>query len=182
MILIGHNVRIIAKPGSRIVVSDIGILKIGINFMSDKQTVVYLGPQSALYVYSCEFMKGCHLVLMDYAKMYVGYNTYINEDSTVEVRSKLFIGNGSALSKQIYITDSDMHKIIENGKEKTHTSPIFIGNKVWIGLRSVVLKGVSIGNNTVVAANSTVVKNVAAGQVVAGMPAKVVKENVTWEY
>lgn len=61
------------------------------------------------------------------------------------------------------------------------TAPINIGNHVWIGLRAIILKGVTIGDGAVIAAGAVVTNNVPANSVVAGVPARVMSENVNWE-
>lgn len=55
-------------------------------------------------------------------------------------------------------------------------APIRIGKKVWIGANATVVPGVSIGDGAVIAAGAVVTKDVPARTVVAGVPAKVVKE------
>lgn len=55
------------------------------------------------------------------------------------------------------------------------SSPIKIGDNVWIGEKSTILKGVTIGNGAVVACNSVVTHDVEANTVVAGNPARMVK-------
>ncbi|MCQ2515275.1 MAG: hypothetical protein MJ094_00245 [Saccharofermentans sp.] len=74
--------------------------------------------------------------------------------------------------------DSDAHKVIGNDNEAREIS---IGNHVWIGSRVTVLKGVSIGDGAIIAAGSVVTKDVPAHSMVAGCPARVVKEYVEWE-
>ncbi|WP_263358973.1 acyltransferase [Acidicapsa ligni] len=54
--------------------------------------------------------------------------------------------------------------------------PVRICDKSWIGLNAIVLKGVEIGEGAVVAAGSVVTKNVPSWTVVAGNPAKVIRE------
>ena len=56
------------------------------------------------------------------------------------------------------------------------SEPVIIEDEVWIGFNATILKGVRIGKGAVIQPGSVVVKNVAAGQVVAGNPAKPVKE------
>lgn len=73
--------------------------------------------------------------------------------------------------------DRDYHKL-NNDTEKT--SPIHIGNHCWIGCNCIVLKGVTIGDGAVVAAGSVVTKNIPPNTLVAGNPAKIIKENVSW--
>ena len=76
--------------------------------------------------------------------------------------------------------DSDFHEIeeVESGKITPMIKPIIIGDNVWLGTRSVVLKGTEIGNNTIVGATSTVSGKFIVGNcIVAGSPAKVIKRN-----
>ena len=63
-----------------------------------------------------------------------------------------------------------------NGWELSESSPITIGDAVWIGTGATILKGVAIGDGTIVAKASVVTKNVPAFSIVAGNPARVVKE------
>lgn len=57
-----------------------------------------------------------------------------------------------------------------------YAKPIKVGNNVWFGGNVTVLGGVEIGDNAVIAAGSVVTKNVPKNAVVAGIPAKVIKE------
>ena len=58
---------------------------------------------------------------------------------------------------------------------------VVIGNHVLIGYGAVVLKGVTIGDGAVIAADAVVTDDVPAGCMVAGVPAKVIKEGVVWK-
>lgn len=70
-------------------------------------------------------------------------------------------------------------------EQGVNTAPIVIDDDVWIGANSVILAGVHIGKHSVVAAGSVVTKNVPAYCVVAGNPARLLKqyneETKTWE-
>lgn len=63
-----------------------------------------------------------------------------------------------------------------NGWELSDSAPIIIGNAVWIGANSIILKGVTIGDGSIVARNSFVTKDVPPYTIVGGFPAKVIKE------
>ena len=56
------------------------------------------------------------------------------------------------------------------------TNPVVIGDDIWIGANAVVLPGVSIGNHSVVAAGAVVTRDVPPHSLVAGVPAKIIKE------
>lgn len=74
------------------------------------------------------------------------------------------------------IRDTDEHSI----KNKKNTKPIIIGNHVWIGMRSIILKGVHIGNNVVIGAGTVVTKDIPDNCVVVGCPARIVHNDVVW--
>ena len=58
---------------------------------------------------------------------------------------------------------------------------IIIGNNVFIGINSIILPGVTIGNNVVIGAGSIVNKDIPDNSVVAGVPAKFIKELSQYE-
>lgn len=76
------------------------------------------------------------------------------------------------------VIDSDFHEI-DPDLRKRSTGPseaVNIGDNVWLGSRSIVLKGVTIGDNSVVDAMSLVNKSIPANCVAAGNPAKVIRK------
>ena len=106
-------------------------------------------------------------------------NGYISSNSHIICTESIEIGNDVAIADSVHIRDSDDHEILYNGYVKT--SPIRICDHVWIGQRATILKGVTIGEGAIVAAGAVVTKDVPARSIVAGVPAKVIKENVTWK-
>jgi len=107
---------------------------------------------------------------------------YINTGGAIACAKSITIGDGVFIGRNTYITDSDHHCILdEDGKILNEAKPVTIGNHVLIGFGAVVLKGVSIGDGAVIAAGSVVTKDVPPGCVVAGVPARVVKEGVIWK-
>lgn len=55
-------------------------------------------------------------------------------------------------------------------------SPVVIGDKVWIGFNAIILKGVHVAESAVIAAGSVVTGDVPAYFVLAGNPARIVRE------
>jgi maltose O-acetyltransferase len=55
--------------------------------------------------------------------------------------------------------------------------PVTIGDDVWVGGNSVILPGVTLGNNVIVGANSTVTKSFGDNLIIAGNPARIIREN-----
>jgi acetyltransferase-like isoleucine patch superfamily enzyme len=59
--------------------------------------------------------------------------------------------------------------------------PVVIGNHVWIATNAIILPGVTIGEGAIVACGAVVTKDVPPHCLVAGVPARVVRENVDWK-
>ena len=89
------------------------------------------------------------------------------------------IGNHVNLAQGITVTAlnhnfSDTNKRID--EQGVSTNPVKIEDDVWIGANAVVLPGVTIGNHCVVAAGAVITKDVPPHSLVAGVPAKVIKQ------
>ena len=104
---------------------------------------------------------------------------FINHNTFLVCRKRISIGNGATISNNVVIRDNDAHKIID--ENYISMKPIEIGNHVWIGTNSTILKGVKINDGVVVGANSLVNKNIPAKCLVAGIPMRIIKENIEWE-
>lgn len=103
---------------------------------------------------------------------------FINEGVEITCASKITIGEGATIARDVVIRDYDGHTIKDPNYKIA--KPITIGKHVWIGNRAMILKGVTIGDGAIIAAGAIVTKDVPAGAVVAGVPAKVTKENIEW--
>ena len=108
----------------------------------------------------------------------IGNNVGVS-GSTICAAQSITIGNNVLIGSGCLITDTDAHPIewSERRKgsiKKVGVAPIVIGDDVFIGARSIVLKGVNIGERAVIGAGSVVVKDVPAGCIVAGNPARLI--------
>lgn len=86
-------------------------------------------------------------------------------------------------SYNIELRTGDSHSIIdlETNKRINFAEDIVIGNYVWIGAHCIILKGVEIGDNCIVGTNSIITKSICQNSLSVGIPAKIVKRNVTWK-
>lgn len=143
-----------------------------------KGSILKIGKNSSLVLENsfCIY-EGASVFVNDGARLELG-SGYINSHVELHCFNRIKIGNGVAISERVSIRDSDNHKIDYPGYEST--KPITIGNNVWIGMNSTILKGVTIGDGAIVAAGSVVTKDVPAGALVGGVPARVIKSGVKW--
>jgi acetyltransferase-like isoleucine patch superfamily enzyme len=121
----------------------------------------------------------------------VGDGVYLGDDSIVSAACAVTIGAEAMLAHGVSVFDNDSHPVdallrradraaIFAGSPRpagaVAEAPVEIGAGAWIGMGTLVMKGVRIGEDSIVAAGSVVVHDVPAGCVAAGNPARVVKE------
>ena len=92
----------------------------------------------------------------------------------------IHIGNNVMIGSGAIITTTDSHPIHWEARrlntEPPASAPVVIGNDVFIGARSIILKGVTIGDGTVIGAGSVVTKSIPPRVIAAGNPARIIKE------
>ena len=120
---------------------------------------------------------GAYIILYPDAKLQLG-SGYINNNVKIDCNTTITIGDNVIIASDVIIKDGDGH-IVDNKPEKK-SQPITIGDHVWIADRAIILKGVTIGDGSIIAAGAVVTKDVPKNSMVAGVPAKIKKENVKW--
>ena len=116
-----------------------------------------------------------------FAQLKIGDRTHIQERAHINYANSITIGSRCAISWDCEIMDTDIHKIIVNQTVLENSRPVVIGDRVWIGARAIILKGVNIGDGAIVAAGSVVTRDVPGRTLVAGNPAKVIREIDGWD-
>lgn len=106
----------------------------------------------------------------------IGDCVLLSPGSRISASDEIVIGDGTMLAHGVYVTDSDWHSLYDRTQRDARVTPVRIGRNVWLGDHATVLKGVTIGENAVVAARAVVTRDVPANAVVAGNPARVVRE------
>lgn len=121
----------------------------------------------------------------------IGNNVFIGGATLIDCVQSIRIEDDVLVSYGCVITDSDNHSISYSIRKNdlsdwraggfhdwktTKTRPVLLSKGVWIGANSMILKGVSIGEGSVVGAGSVVTKNVPPYTIVAGNPAKIIRE------
>lgn len=119
--------------------------------------------------------------LLPGARVSIGDETGIS-GGTICALGSVTIGKRCLLGANVMVFDSDFHPIHDPlrvsapAPEPTEDDAVVIGDNVFIGTGSTIIKGVRIGDNSVVGAGSVVTQSVPANTIVAGNPARVVGE------
>jgi maltose O-acetyltransferase len=117
----------------------------------------------------------------------IGNNTSLGYGTVISVAKEVTIGDHCMIAPQCVIMDSDDHPVDPHKRrsgmpvDKEKVRPVRIGNNVWIGSYSIILKGVTIGDNSVIAAHSVVTKDVEENSVYASAAAKPIRRNIDKE-
>ncbi len=94
------------------------------------------------------------------------------------------IGNGCLFGGDVDISVSDMHSIVEvsSGRRLNPPADVEIDDRVWVGQRSLLLKGTTIGVGTVVGAGAVVTSTLPGNSLCVGVPARVVRSGISWHH
>lgn len=124
-----------------------------------------------------------HFVLAEDSKIIIGSNvgTTAGVDLHADKKRKVVIGN-SCIVGRLAVFTTDYHAVFDRTtKEKINPSQdVIIGNNVWIALGVFIMKGVTIEDFAVVGSRSVVTKSLPGYSLCAGIPAKVIRENIVW--
>lgn len=110
------------------------------------------------------------------ASLIIGDNVKIS-GAVISSMAHISIGNNVLIGSGVLITDNDAHPIhpdLRHDDNRILKSPIVIEDNVFIGARSIILKGVSIGEGSIIGAGSVVTKNVPKYSIFAGNPARII--------
>lgn len=133
--------------------------------ISESNSVASIGPRSRVGV-------------TGHFKM--GSTSYIASEAHLTCQRKVSIGERCAIARGLNLRDSDVHEILIDGKIINEPEPVEIQDGVWIGSNVTIKKGVTVGEGSVIASNSVVTHDVPSNSLAAGIPAKVIKQDITW--
>jgi len=116
-------------------------------------------------------------LVVNNATLAIGATSYIGIGTVIVARQSVTIGDNALIAE--YVTIRDQDHVYGTGRPTAEsgfvTSPISIGNNVWIGAKATITKGVTIGDNAVIGANAVVTQDIPANCVAAGIPARVIR-------
>jgi acetyltransferase-like isoleucine patch superfamily enzyme len=138
-------------------------------------------------------IRGDIIIFAHNGKVEIGEDCYVGEHARIWSASSIKIGNRVLISHNVNIHDTNAHSTDPNLRhlhfkhimEKGHpfnndfdivSLPVVIGDDVWIGFNSTILKGVTIGEKSIVSACSVVTESIPPHVIVAGNPARITKK------
>lgn len=109
-------------------------------------------------------------------ELQLGKYILISPGTSIRSAQKIVIGDSTMIASDVTITDSDWHDIYDRTDYVASPKEVIIQENVWIGEKSLILKGSKIGKNSIIGAGSVVSGEVPANVIFAGNPAKQIKK------
>lgn len=160
---------------------------------SGKNNILFVSPDVKVANSVFDFRASNSVAFIDGAKLRAdimlghGCVVYVGKDTTFTNKCHItaaedcdiFIGKECMVAEGVYISNTDGHPIYdESGRRVNLGASVYIGDHVWLGRRSEVLKGVKIHSGGIVGSHSVVTKDVASNAIAVGVPARCVKNGV----
>jgi acetyltransferase-like isoleucine patch superfamily enzyme len=180
-ILVYPRTKIYIARAGKLTIDPEGSLKIGFTW-----------PMTNYNFSTLKIDKGAELVVHGHFRFRTGIFISVNRGAKLEIGSggtnrdvditcfhSIKIGEHVYIAKGVIIRDSDNHSVESEGY--IATKPIVICDNVWIGMRAMIMKGVTLGEGSIIAAGAVVTHDVPPHSMVGGVPARIIRENVTWK-
>ena len=123
--------------------------------------------------------RSCELKADAYASLSLGVNVHLGPGCTISVLEHVAIGDDCLIAERVSIRDHDhaaRDASLPYHAQGYVTAPVTIGRNVWIGAGVTIVKGVTLGDGCIVGANAVVTRSFPTGSVVAGVPARLVRQ------
>lgn len=146
-------------------------------------------PNAELRIGERTIISGQIVSERDNVRVSIGKNTFIG-NSHIFAAEEISVGDDVLIAWGVYLVDHNSHSVRFSGRRDdvdnwyngtknwahVEVKPIRVMRRAWIGFNSIILKGITVGEGAVVGAGSVVTKDVPPYTVVAGNPARVIKE------
>lgn len=174
---VGSRIQI-AGNGNKLIMEKGSILLNSLVKISGNNNEVALKANS--YVSGAElWIEDSNCLLSIGERTFVGHHSHL---ACTEDGSKLIVGDDGMISSYVQIRTGDSHSIVDfEGNRINPAESVEIGNHCWIGEGAKVMKGVKLEGGNVVSTGAIVTKSFGKNVLLGGIPAKVIKENVSWD-
>ena len=162
------------------------MIAIGFNGTEDipsGKSRISLDSGSIIFHGSCSLASGCRVSVSNNGLIEFGNNFGANKNFFISCNNHTVFGDDVLIGWNVSFFDANGHPVFHHGKQKDNAKPIYIGDHVWIGSESNILKGADIPPNSIIAYGSLVAKRLEEENAVyGGNPAKKIQDDIRWEY
>lgn len=131
---------------------------------------------------SAQLGAGTSIRVDDNAKLTFGDVFSCNKNCLIRCNKRINFGNRVLIGWNCTFNDFDGHTIIHNDMPLVNRGDIKIGNHVWICSDCLIMKNAVVADECVVSARTVLAKEIPVSHsLIAGMPARIVKNNIVWE-
>lgn len=145
------------------------------------------GVNNTVEILCEDIVSNLHLqVYGDNCRVFIDRGTGINGLQAICMgdSTQILIGKNCLFAKNIDLWATDSHPIYMINRTDSPINPskdVILKDHVWVGEKSCILKGTTINSNSIVGMGAVVTKDIPENTVVAGNPAKIVKQGITWK-
>lgn len=190
-ILFGSRCKVVIDKSSSVTVPELspfGSIKIGVNYgpfdkgQHSKTQFILKNNATVTFKGKCNINAGGTINIIS-GKCTLGDNFAANACFLLSCEKQISIGDNVLFGWDCTVIDGDGHMINDvAGHCCNEAESIYIGNHVWVAAHASILKGTKISNDSVVGYGSIVTKKFSDnGIIIAGSPAKIVKEQIAWK-
>lgn len=163
-----------------------GMVKIGYNgagfIPENKSSICIRNGGKIRFAKDCVITEGANIHISG-GILDIGENFYANRNLQIQCEEKIEIGDNSLFGWNVNVRDTDGHITYCDSIASTEKLEIVVEPKVWIASNSTILKGSKLSKGSIVGCNSLVcgTKMNENECLLAGIPAKIKKHNITWD-
>ncbi|MBF0282156.1 MAG: acyltransferase [Zetaproteobacteria bacterium] len=184
-ILISHRVKL-RNLGGSIHINRVktGTIRIGFGGMGQHCGVVdsVFSMKKGVIQFEGKVRIGCAAnIFIHDGTLTIGDNFDASRNLLIMCQNKIHIKHDVLISWNVSIMDHDGHDIQQHGESINPPRAIEIGSQVWIGCNSTILKGAQLAEQSVVGAHAIVTGSFPAHALIAGQPARLVKQDISWQ-
>ncbi len=183
-----NRINILSKKKKNFKIKILGnnnIVDIGKDCLLSNTKIIIDGSNNKIVIENnVRFWGPCKIYLYGNSILHIKSNTGVRGVEFNLNNANIIVGEQCMFGYGILLRNHDSHKVIDlkNNIITNHPKDIILGKHIWIAQNVTILKGSSIGDNSIIGLGSVVTKGCSSGSILAGNPAKVVKENISWEY
>ena len=164
-----------------------GLVRFGFNTLGlvdyNRERAIFSNQGRIIFAGRCRLGAACRIGVLENGELHIGQNVALTGRSSIIAGEYIKIGDNCLISWDVQIMDTDFHKLIDSHNiPYNYKKPIIINEHVWIGCRSLILKGTIIPPNSVIAAGSIITgKQATTNAIYASSTIKIIKKDINWE-